>query len=74
MSLPLTTTITEVRPEEVVVLTTDGQHWCIPLDAVAGKPVLGQPLFIHAATSGTEPGAPHPLAHAIIEHLLEPSS
>ncbi len=74
MSPALICTILEIHPEQVIAITADGQRWSLPLSAILGKPVLNQPIFISAAMLESEAGAPHPLTHALIEHLLTPSS
>jgi hypothetical protein len=71
MSQNLTVTVVEIQPEHLVATTESGERWTIPLSVIAGKPVLNQPLFVHIAAPGNESNAQHPLAQAIIEHLLE---
>lgn len=69
----LPVTITDIQDTYVMVTTPDGQSLKLPLTAIIGKPALDQPLFIIAATTQNDTSAPHPLAQAIVEHLLEPS-
>lgn len=74
MSSNLTITVVDIQPAHVIATTPNGERWTIPPSAITGKPVLGQPLFVHIAASGSETNTQHPLAQAVIEHLLEPSS
>lgn len=73
MSQHFTVTVAEIQPDQLIATTTTGERWTIPLSAIVGKPALNQPLFVHIAASGSESNAQHPLAQAVIEHLLEPS-
>lgn len=73
MLTPFSVTVVELHETSVVVSDTDGVRWSLPLTAIAGKPVLNQPLFISAASSQAEPSSTHPLSQAIVEHLLESS-
>ncbi len=69
----LTVTVTDIQDTHVLVTTPDGQTIKLPSTSILGKPVLNQPLFIIAAAPQSEASSPHPLAQAIVEHLLEPS-
>lgn len=73
MSTPFSVTVVELHETSVVVSDAEGARWSLPLAAIAGKPVLHQPLFISAASPQAESSSAHPLSQAIVEHLLEPS-
>ena len=70
MASPLLATVEEIHDTHVIVSVFDTQHWSIPLTNIVGKPVLHQPLFIAAAAPGSETQLQHPLASAVVEHLL----
>lgn len=74
MSPALVVTVTEMQPTQAITIAPDGTRFAIPLSMIVGKPVLNQPLFVHIAALGSEANAQHPLAQAVIEHLLTPSS
>lgn len=73
MSQNLTVTVVEIQSDQLIATTSSGERWTIPLSAIAGKPAINQPLFVHIAAAGSETNAQHPLAQAVIERLLEPS-
>ncbi len=74
MSSALIVTVTEIQPTQAITVAPDGTRFTIPLSIIVGKPVLNQPLFVHIAAPGSEANTQHPLAQAVVEHLLTPSS